>query len=77
MTLALAVLGWVDVPTEIAEPLIALSIVYVAVENITRGESRHRVLVVWRRRPRLVRRAPAAVGRRRVAAPGVPVPQGP
>lgn len=47
VTLALAVLGWVDVPTEIVEPLIALSIVYVAVENITRGESRHRVLVVF------------------------------
>ncbi|MFF3608293.1 HupE/UreJ family protein [Streptomyces sp. NPDC002463] len=47
VTLALAVLGWVDVPTEIVEPLIALSIVYVAVENITRGESRQRVLVVF------------------------------
>ncbi|MEU6619757.1 HupE/UreJ family protein [Streptomyces litmocidini] len=47
VTLALAVLGWVDVPTEIVEPLIALSIVYVAVENVMRGESRHRVLVVF------------------------------
>ncbi|MGW8766786.1 HupE/UreJ family protein [Streptomyces sp. NPDC055815] len=47
VTLALAVLGWVEVPAEIVEPLIALSIVYVAVENITRGESRHRVLVVF------------------------------
>ncbi|MEV6329202.1 HupE/UreJ family protein [Streptomyces sp. NPDC051909] len=47
VTLALAVLGWFDVPSEIVEPLIALSIVYVAVENITRGKSRHRVLVVF------------------------------
>ncbi|NWF25749.1 HupE/UreJ family protein [Streptomyces sp. PKU-EA00015] len=47
VTLALAVLGWVEVPAEIVEPLIALSIVYVAVENIARGESRHRVLVVF------------------------------
>lgn len=47
VTLALAVLGWVDVPSQIVEPLIALSIVYVAVENITRGETRHRVLVVF------------------------------
>ncbi|MCJ1676013.1 HupE/UreJ family protein [Streptomyces sp. APSN-46.1] len=47
VTLALAVLGWVDVPAKIVEPLIALSIVYVAVENLTRGESRHRVLVVF------------------------------
>ncbi len=47
VTLALAALGWLDVPTEIVEPLIALSIVYVAVENIIRGESRHRLLVVF------------------------------
>lgn len=47
VTLALAVLGWVDVPAEIVEPLIALSIVYVAVENLVRGESRHRALVVF------------------------------
>ena len=47
VTLALAVLGWVEVPAEIVEPLIALSIVYVAVENIARGESRRRTLVVF------------------------------
>ncbi|SDJ12543.1 HupE / UreJ protein [Actinokineospora alba] len=47
VTLALAVLGWVDVPSEIVEPLIAASIVYIAVENIVRGESRHRTLVVF------------------------------
>ncbi|GGW72528.1 HupE/UreJ family protein [Streptomyces xantholiticus] len=47
VTLALAVLGWVHVPAQIVEPLIALSILYVAVENIARGESRHRTLVVF------------------------------
>lgn len=47
VTLALAVLGWVEVPSEIVEPLIAASIVYIAVENIVRGESRHRTLVVF------------------------------
>ncbi|WP_169314137.1 HupE/UreJ family protein [Streptomyces piniterrae] len=47
VTLALAALGWVEVPSEIVEPLIALSIVYVAVENIARGESRHRTLIVF------------------------------
>ncbi|MET9734642.1 HupE/UreJ family protein [Streptomyces sp. NPDC006458] len=47
VTLALAVLGWVEVPAKIVEPLIALSIVYVAVENIVRGETRHRTLVVF------------------------------
>lgn len=49
VTLALAVLGWVDVPAEIVEPLIALSIVYVAVENLTRGETRHLILPARRR----------------------------
>lgn len=47
VTLALAILGWVEVPAKIVEPLIALSIVYIAVENIARGESRHRTLVVF------------------------------
>lgn len=47
VTLALGVLGWVDVPAQIVEPLIALSIVYVAVENILGGESRHRLAVVF------------------------------
>ncbi len=37
-TLALAVLGYVSVPPEIVEPLIAASIVYVAVENILRPQ---------------------------------------
>jgi len=47
VTLALASLGWVDVPASVVEPLIALSIVYVAVENIRRRESGHRALVVF------------------------------
>jgi len=47
VTLGLAVLGWVSVPVEIVEPLIALSIVYVALENIVGGESRYRALVVF------------------------------
>ena len=47
ITLALAALGWVQVPGEIVEPLIALSIAYVAVENVLGGESRHRLAVVF------------------------------
>jgi hypothetical protein len=47
LTLALAVLGWVDVPAEVVEPLIALSIAYVAAENVLGGESRHRLAVVF------------------------------
>ena len=46
-TLALAALGWVDVPPEVVEPLIALSIAYVAAENVLGGESRHRLAVVF------------------------------
>ncbi|MGB0496848.1 MAG: HupE/UreJ family protein [Rubricella sp.] len=38
VTLALAVLGYVSVPPEIVEPLIAASIVYVAVENTVMRE---------------------------------------
>ena len=34
LTLSLAVLGWVDVPSRLVEPLIAVSIVWVAVENL-------------------------------------------
>lgn len=47
LTLALAALGWVSVPAEVVEPLIALSIAYVAAENIIGGESRHRLAVVF------------------------------
>lgn len=47
VTLALGVLGLVSVPGKIVEPLIALSIAYVAAENIIGGESRHRLAVVF------------------------------
>ena len=48
ITLALAALGWVSVPAAIVEPLIALSIMFVAIENIfTAGLSRWRPFVVF------------------------------
>jgi hypothetical protein len=47
LTLALGALGWVVVPGRIVEPLIALSIAYVAAENILGGESRHRLGIVF------------------------------
>lgn len=47
ITLVFASLGWVNVPAGIVEPLIALSIAYVAIENLIRGESRHRLIVVF------------------------------
>jgi len=48
VTLALGALGYVDVPGAVVEPIIAASIVYVAVENIlTDGLSRWRPLVVF------------------------------
>ena len=48
VTLALGALGIVTVPASIVEPLIAASIVYVAVENVfRRGLSRWRPLVIF------------------------------
>lgn len=48
LTLALAVLGWVQIPASIVEPLIALSIAYVAVENMLfGGATGHRPLIVF------------------------------
>lgn len=48
ITLALAALGYVSVPGSIVEPLIALSIVYVAVENLyTEGLSPWRPFVIF------------------------------
>jgi hypothetical protein len=48
VTLALGALGWVNVPGSIVEPLIAASIVYVAVENVfTSGLSRWRPFVIF------------------------------
>ncbi len=48
ITLALAALGYVNVPGSIVEPLIAASIVYVAVENLyTDGLSRWRPAIIF------------------------------
>jgi hypothetical protein len=48
VTLALGALGYVNIPSTIVEPIIAASIVYVAVENIlTDGLSRWRPVVVF------------------------------
>ena len=47
ITLGLAALGWVNVPASIVEPLIALSIAYVAIEIVIGRESRHRLLVAF------------------------------
>ncbi|WP_375227691.1 HupE/UreJ family protein [Roseobacter sp. S98] len=48
VTLALGALGWVTLPGSIVEPLIAASIVYVAVENIFhQGLSRWRPAVIF------------------------------
>jgi hypothetical protein len=48
VTLALGATGWVSIPGSIVEPLIAASIVYVAVENIfMRGLSTWRPLIVF------------------------------
>lgn len=48
VTLALGAMGWVNVPGSIVEPLIAASIVYVAVENIfTSGLSPWRPFVIF------------------------------
>ncbi len=48
VTLALGALGWVNVPGSIVEPLIAASIVYVAVENVfMKGLSPWRPVVIF------------------------------
>lgn len=47
VTLALALLGVVNVPGEIVEPLIAASIVYVAVLQVLGVESRRKLLIVF------------------------------
>ena len=47
VTLALGALGWVNVPPEIVEPLIALSIAYVAAEAVLGGDTRHQLPVVF------------------------------
>ena len=47
VTLALGALGWVTVPPEIVEPLIALSIAYVAAEAVLGGDTRHQLPIVF------------------------------
>ena len=47
VTLVLAALGWVSVPAWIVEPLIALSIAFVALETCSRRRARHRLPVVF------------------------------
>ncbi len=48
VTLALGALGWVNVPGSIVEPLIAASIVYVAIENIfARGLNPWRPFIIF------------------------------
>ena len=48
ISLAMGMLGWVNIPPSIVEPLIAASIVYVSVENIfTSGLSRWRPFIVF------------------------------
>lgn len=48
VSLAMGMLGWINVPPAIVEPLIAASIVYVCVENIfTSGLSRWRPFLVF------------------------------
>ncbi|RAP73759.1 HupE/UreJ family protein [Paenibacillus montanisoli] len=47
ITLTLAVLGILNIPTYIVEPAIALSICYVAVENIIRGKTSGRWVITF------------------------------
>ena len=48
ITLALTILGYLELPDHIVEPLIAASIVYIGVENVvTRTVHWHRVIVIF------------------------------
>lgn len=47
VTLGMAVLGWVHVPDTVIEPLIALSIVYVAAETSLARKQRHQPYLVF------------------------------
>ncbi|WP_339246667.1 HupE/UreJ family protein [Paenibacillus sp. FSL F4-0243] len=47
ITLTLAVLGWISLPSRVVESVIALSICYVALENIFRKEIRLRALITF------------------------------
>jgi hypothetical protein len=43
VTLVLAAFGWISMPAQIVEPLIALSIAFVAADNLLGGAMRHRI----------------------------------
>jgi hydrogenase/urease accessory protein HupE len=48
ISLALATLGWVEIPSHVVEPLIAATIVYVGISNLRRGQVvSHRVLLTF------------------------------
>lgn len=47
VTLALTALKWVSIPSAVVEPLIALSIAYVAVENLFDTKLNHRLAAVF------------------------------
>lgn len=47
ITLTLAVLGWITLPSRVVESVIALSICYVALENIFRTKIRYRALITF------------------------------
>lgn len=47
LTLGVATLGWINLPSTIVEPLIAASIVYVGVENLVRQHYEKRWLLTW------------------------------
>jgi len=48
ISLALATLGWVEIPSRVVEPLIAVTIVYVGIENLVRRQAvSHRALLTF------------------------------
>jgi hydrogenase/urease accessory protein HupE len=48
ISLALATLGWVEIPSRVIEPFIAATIVYVGIENLFRGQAlNHRVWLTF------------------------------
>nr|WTB28714.1 HupE/UreJ family protein [Streptomyces sp. NBC_00830] len=47
VTLVLAAIGWISAPTWIVEPLIALSIAFVAIDNLLSPRAAHRLPVVF------------------------------
>jgi hydrogenase/urease accessory protein HupE len=48
ISLALATLGWVEIPSRVVEPLIAATIVYVGIENLVRRQAvSHRALLTF------------------------------